>query len=248
MKYIFSLVFFYLVFIEPILEAYYFKWFEKNQNKARARIDLYRSAFLRNWMICLFILIVAYIYAIPFSKFGFRASSFSQYMTWDLNTYLMLACCVAYFAYFYMYVFLPLFSHRLKNWVAKKLIPVVCIAPASASEKRWWVLSSLTASAEEVFYRGFIFFYVEMMLPGTSIWWAILTSVIVDALRYWHRPIAIFYVAYSALAFSSLYVLSGSILVPMIAHIIHDFRALIMPLKRARELLLQQDLGGMPSR
>lgn len=236
MKILYALLFLYLVTIEPYLEAYYFRRFENNQSDPDARVALYKTAFLRNWLICFYVLAVAYFCSIPMSEMGFRSiHSLGLLNDSPVSLTLMLGCCIAYFIYFYMYVFLPLINDHLKDWVAKKLIPVVCIAPASAQEKRWWMCSSLTAAAEEVFYRGFIFFFISALFPTISVWYVIIISVLVDAIRYYHRPIAIFYVAYSALAFASLYAITGSIYVPMIAHIIHDLRALLMPLKRARE-------------
>lgn len=241
MNYVFGIFIIYFILIEPFLEFLQYRKFKTNQN-TQTRIALYQQAFRRNWILTLLILLTAIFYNVPFSALGFKAFNFSQFATQPiLMQGIMVLIVLAYFIYFYLYVILPIISERGKNWVAKKLLVVAHLTPETSKEKLWWTLNSITAAAEEIMYRSFIFLALPILFLHISIYLVIFLAAAIDAIRYIHRPIAIFYVFFSGLAFAILYFITGSIWIPMLVHVLHDFRALLMPLKLMQEKHRQQE-------
>jgi uncharacterized protein len=94
---------------------------------------------------------------------------------------------------------------------------LVHFLPRTGRDYGYFALVSVTAGiVEEVVYRGFLLWYLSLHLP---LWAAVLvSSVIFGAGHSYQGPAAALRTGLAGLAFAILYVVSGSIWLPIVAH------------------------------
>lgn len=94
---------------------------------------------------------------------------------------------------------------------------LVHFLPRTGRDYRYFALLSVTAGiVEEIVYRGFLLWYLSLHLP---LWAAVLaSSVIFGAGHSYQGPAAALRTGLAGLAFAILYVVSGSIWLPIVAH------------------------------
>lgn len=118
---------------------------------------------------------------------------------------------------------------RQKYWGAMQSL--LHILPVSARERRWWVLASITAGVcEEVVFRGFLQQFLQGQLHGgwtlnpTSAW---LLSALAFGLSHFYQGAAgIARTALAGLMFGLLAAVSGSLLLPIVLHVLVDLAVL----------------------
>jgi membrane protease YdiL (CAAX protease family) len=111
------------------------------------------------------------------------------------------------------------------------------LLPRTSRDFRYFVALSVTAGiVEEILYRGFALWYLEAYLP---IWAAVLVSSAAFGAGHSYQGIAgVLRTGLAGLAFAVLYVLTGSIWLPIAAHIAVDVlqgAAIFEILRRAEE-------------
>lgn len=112
------------------------------------------------------------------------------------------------------------------RWSPRSLLErAFMIAPETYNEKLVWIfVSAVAALAEETAYRAVLFTIVRHMAPGVAA--AILITSALFALAHlaqgWSSA-AVVYVY--AIAFQYLYIETGSLLVPVLAHFLYDVLA-----------------------
>jgi len=99
------------------------------------------------------------------------------------------------------------------------------IAPRSYEEKFVWIfVAAMAALAEETAYRAVLFNVIEDLTPST--WVAVLvTSVLFAAAHLAQGWTSAAIVLVYAIGFQLLYVRTGSLLVPVLAHFLYDVAA-----------------------
>ena len=112
-------------------------------------------------------------------------------------------------------------SDEEKDKQAQALGTLRYILPQSSSDFRQFTGVSITAGiVEEFLYRGFTFWYLAQFLP---IWAVVIVSSVVFGLGHSYQGIGgMIRVTLIGLAFGLFYVWTGSIWLPMIAHVILD--------------------------
>jgi hypothetical protein len=239
MKWIFGLFMVYLILGEPLLETRLFASFVKNKGGAWSRIKMYQKGFKRTWITAAVLVMLLIYNKIPFQALGFVPAHWSS--VFDAPIWfkaLIIAAFVAYFVYFYLFaVIMHWFSPKIKAKVVEKLLPFYPVLPSNPKERLWWTINSLSSFIEEFFYRGFLIFFLLLIFPEIGFWAAAVLSVLLDALRYIGRMKALVYVVYSSAFFVFFYGVFHSIYVPMIFHIIHDLRVLLMPIQAVHQRL-----------
>jgi membrane protease YdiL (CAAX protease family) len=97
--------------------------------------------------------------------------------------------------------------------------------PSGAKEKAWWVGVSVAAGiGEEVTYRGVLYLLV-LMLTGSA-WIAVLLSALLFAGAHaFQSRLSMVIIFGFALVFQGLAIRSGSLYVPMLAHVLYDVAA-----------------------
>lgn len=122
------------------------------------------------------------------------------------------------------------------------------VLPESPAERRWFVAAGLGgAVSEELLFRGFLFYYFSLYLPAANDpVQAILSSVVFAAghlYQGWRGTAMAFAVS---LALAALYVLSGSLLLPLLVHAVGNLRGLLI-FSRHRETSTPEPTGDAPA-
>jgi len=113
---------------------------------------------------------------------------------------------------------------------AKALEAMMWFLPQTAAERRWFAVVSLTAGiCEEVLFRGFLLHYLHVFpwkLPLTPV---LLIAAVIFGLQHLYQGIAgTMLTGVMGLLFSLLFLLTGTLLVPMILHALLDLRMLVI--------------------
>jgi uncharacterized protein len=107
---------------------------------------------------------------------------------------------------------------------------VGALLPFTNPERRWWLAVSVGAGVcEELLFRGFLFYYLALYIPRIP-WVAqvLLTSVIFALAHIYQGWKPAIGTGFVGLFLAGLYVLSGSLLFPAIAHAVVDARILLI--------------------
>jgi uncharacterized protein len=107
---------------------------------------------------------------------------------------------------------------------------VEALLPDSHSERSWWVAVSAGAGLnEELGYRGFLLFYFSVYAPQTNLLERVLLTSLVFGLAHiyqgWKGAVS---TSILGLVFAGLYLMTGSLLLPMVIHAAVDARILLM--------------------
>jgi len=94
--------------------------------------------------------------------------------------------------------------------------------PHTRRDLRWFYGLSITAGiTEEVLYRGFLLAYLSSYVPLA---WAVVLSALLFASGHAYQGLrGVVQVFILGVAFSSMYLLSGSLIVPIVAHVLVDW-------------------------
>jgi len=115
--------------------------------------------------------------------------------------------------------------------VRKQLDGVLgALIPGSTRERCWWGTVSIGAGiSEELVFRGFLFYYLALYLPQiNSLEKIVLTSLIFGVAHLYQGKKGIVGASVLGLIGATIYVISGSLLVPIVLHAVIDWRLLLM--------------------
>jgi len=128
---------------------------------------------------------------------------------------------------------------RLVDLVEKQLGPLL----ASTSVTELALLATLAGLAEELLFRGVIQEGLTRTLPAGG---PLLVASVVFGLAHFVTPTYAVLAAVAGLYLGALYVLQGNLLVPIVAHALYDFVALLYLVRRYRrkEATLPGCAGG----
>jgi len=107
---------------------------------------------------------------------------------------------------------------------------VDALLPDTPEERRWLAAVSVGAGiSEELLFRGLLFYYLALWAPHIhSLECALVTSLIFGMAHLYQGWKGVLSTAFGGLMFAGLYVLTGNLLVPMVAHAATDLRALLI--------------------
>lgn len=114
----------------------------------------------------------------------------------------------------------------------KAILPML---PRSGAGRRGWAMLSLSAGVtEEITYRGLLLLTLAVALPSTTPRVAlVIAAAVLFGLAHWYQGwTGIVSTALVGGVMASLYLSTGSLLVPMILHTLFDLRVLLLPLPR----------------
>jgi len=121
---------------------------------------------------------------------------------------------------------------------------VGALLPDTHQQRSWWAVVSVGAGvSEELCFRGFLLYYLATYLPHTNTWERLLLTSIVFGMAHvyqgWRSVIG---TGVLGLIFAGLYVLTGSLLAPMVVHAAVDSRVLlIFPVESSPSLVMQSN-------
>ena len=121
-------------------------------------------------------------------------------------------------------------NEKLQARVRQALSSLYFILPVTRAERWWWVVVSLSAGVcEEVLYRGFLIHYFQ----GAPLYWsltiAIVGSIVAFGIGHSYQGFrGVVGTAILGVVFAVLFLMTGSLLVPVLLHAFVDVRILWM--------------------
>jgi len=125
---------------------------------------------------------------------------------------------------------LALFSERVREKSKKAAKKMSFLIPSTHEERRRWWLVCLTAGiCEEVVYRGFLLNYLHTRPFHLTLTWALVVASVIFGIGHSYQGIA-GSIAAGVLGFvlGVVFLWTGSLLIPIVAHAIVDLRVLAM--------------------
>jgi CAAX protease family protein len=109
---------------------------------------------------------------------------------------------------------------------AKLQDTVGALLPGSLEEQRWFAAVSIGAGiSEELAIRGFLFYYLGLYVPHiNNLEKALLTSLIFGLAHLYQGWKGVAKTGLGGLFLAALYLLSGSLLLPMVVHVMMDMQ------------------------
>lgn len=112
----------------------------------------------------------------------------------------------------------------------RMLEPVGALLPRTAGQRWLFAAVSITAGiCEEVLFRGFLLFYLQDVFPVVGLVAAVVLSSAIFGLAHLYQGIkGVLGTGVFGAAMAALYVFSGSLLLPIVAHALLDLRILLL--------------------
>jgi membrane protease YdiL (CAAX protease family) len=223
-----------LILLSIVPLARHFSYVKITAKETQTAADRYRYYFenmARILLVTAAIMGLVFYFRVPVELLGFRAVSFGFLQQQYVLVNILLFVFMAWYC-FYMY-YVPLIGIRQDAYIRSKAMPVLkamnYLAPKSSAEVGAWILYAVASSAEEIIYRGFIFFFVAQVVGVENLGWAVVASMLVESAQHLPRVKIIPYVMCTSLFFSLLYLYFDSIIVVMLLKCLHYLKVLAMP-------------------
>jgi membrane protease YdiL (CAAX protease family) len=179
------------------------------------RVRLYQETLVMQWVAFAVVAGAWVALGRPAAELGFTESSITQIGIGAL----VVALVTAYL--FYAWRVASKMSDEEKSTAAAGLGTMVHFLPQDNRDYRHFVGVSITAGiVEEFLYRGFAFWYLAHFMP---MWAVVLVSSIAFGLGHTYQGTGgVVRVALVGIVFGIFYILTGSIWLPMLAHVVLD--------------------------
>src|ERR1700722_19208642 len=127
-------------------------------------------------------------------------------------------------------VFLMMRSETTRARIAKSLEKLNFILPKTAEERHWFVLVAITAGVcEEILYRGFLIHYFRELPVSIGLIGALILSSCVFGFAHLYQGIVgIVQTTIFGAIFGLIFIVTGSLLLPMVLHALIDLRILLI--------------------
>ena len=206
-----------LFVVQPIHGAFEFRYYSDRAKAGQPaeRVRIYRQIAFTEWLFLIVLVAVWIDFGRPIGDLGFVVSG-------GVGFWSMVLLCVAvigWMIYTLRRVARASASEKAKN--ADALGHLSIFVPHTKRELHNFYGVSITAGiVEEVVYRGFLIWYLGQYMP---IWAAIIVSSIGFGLGHSYQGVSgVLRVSLVGLGFGTLYVISGSIWLPIVAHALLD--------------------------
>jgi uncharacterized protein len=125
---------------------------------------------------------------------------------------------------------LALGSEKIRAKAGKAAKRLAFLLPSSIRERRWWWLVCITAGVcEEIVYRGFLLHYFHALPFHLSLAWAMVASSVIFGIGHLYQGVAGgVQTAIVGFVFAAMFVMTGSLVVPIVVHAVMDLRVLAM--------------------
>ncbi len=211
-------LFIFLLFVvQPIHGAWAYRNFIRKieAGEPADRMKVYREMMIVEW-IALAVLALAWVF------FGRSASDLGFVSPGGAGFWIgtaLLALAIGFLAYSWQAA--RTMSSEDKATQAAAMGKLVHVLPHTDGELRSFYKVSVTAGiVEEIIYRGFAFWYLSAFMP---IWAVVLVSSLAFGLGHSYQGSSgIVRVTLIGIVFGALYVVTGSIWLPIVAHILLD--------------------------
>ena len=206
-----------LFVVQPIHGAFEFQYYAA---RARAglpaeRERLYRQTAFAEWLFLILLIAVWIDFGRPAADLGFRSVGGPGFWAGVI-------VCVAAIAFLvHTWRSLRKASTAEKQKHAESFGDMIAFVPHTRTELRSFYGVSVTAGiVEEIIYRGFLIWYLGQYMP---VWAAVVVSAVAFGLGHSYQGAkCAMKVGVVGMMFGALYVVSGSIWLPIIAHALLD--------------------------
>ena len=206
-----------LFVVQPIHGAWEFNRYIKRVEAGEPadRIKLYRQTFILEWAAFLVLAVAWYLLGRPVGDLGYVAAGGTGFwagaaLVTAVSAYLLFAWRQS-----------KQMTADQKESHRKSFGKLQHFMPQSDRDYRVFAALSVTAGiVEETVYRGFVLWYLLQLLP---VWAAVIVSAIAFGLGHSYQGSGgVVRVTAIGLVFAALYILTGSIWVPIVGHILLD--------------------------
>jgi len=214
----------YVVIAEPLLGYRMYQTLKRTlpQDKG-ARIRFYRQLIIVAWMGVLVIAVFVLLSPARLADLGFRwpqAGMYGWLFTGGISALLVVQTIVLWFSRS---------SLAENSKFIDSMQHIWHMLPRSDREQRTWIGLSFTAGiCEEIAYRGFLFYYLQELWDLSIIAAVILSSVVFGLAHIYQGPRAAAGTAVMALFMAGIYAATGSLLIPIVLHVLQDWKALML--------------------
>ena len=218
---------FFLIVVTPLWD-----WYEIPRLKASTdpgkKIRFYWKIAVASWVCAVLavltvgVLTVSTIHKVPreisWLDAGSRGAAVMEGITAGMLIAIMLPAILA------------LWSQKIRAKAGKAAKRLAFLLPSSLRERRWWWLVCITAGiCEEVVYRGFLLHYFHTLPFHLSLMWAMVVSSVIFGIGHLYQGVAGgVQTAVIGFVFAAMYVMTGSLLIPIVVHAVMDLRVLAM--------------------
>lgn len=191
------------------------------------RANFYKQGMLGQWLMVLPLIVIVFGLGWSWSALGLQGP----------NDSLLARLCVWFAVLLVLSFYAQVFYIRRLSRTSEGMAQLrqgmsgpLHMLPRSQKERALWVLLSLTAGfCEELLYRGFMPAYLSHIFPGMQLWLAIVVAAVLFGVGHLYQKISgMLGTGLMGLAFGLLYLFTGSLILPMIAHALFDLRLLFI--------------------
>jgi uncharacterized protein len=211
----------YLVCVLPWLGRARYRWLKQRieAGDQRARLRFYQLVLAAQLGMALVVLAIWRLGAFPPAAFGLASPIHSDDMTIALAAFLVSVVVSSL-----------VLRHKGDRQLTRLLKMAGPLLPVSTAERRLFAAVAIGAGiAEELAFRGFLLFYCATFLPGLGTPVAVLASSAAFGLGHLYQGVrGVALTAAIGLFMAAIYVLSGSLLVPVVMHAGLDLRLLVI--------------------
>ena len=173
------------------------------------------------WVPALVVLILSFIGSISLQDLGYRPFSFNH------NTWFTVITLVAggfVFIYYIGRLILSLVSAKFREKQAAKHGDDEDLPRTAKQRKQHTLFVFSTATCEELISRGFAVFLLQSVFPGISVFLVILITSALFALSHLYQGLrGVIQTGIFGILSVSLFLATGSLILPMILHFLADF-------------------------
>ncbi|MBO0779740.1 MAG: CPBP family intramembrane metalloprotease [Ktedonobacteraceae bacterium] len=211
----------YCVFVQPVLGSYSYRRLKQNlQADQHARVSFYVRGIVAKWFWVLAVVIVLLTAGQSIDAIGLVDPTNSLF-------------AFAWIAVFLLFILGTVIGYRVlirdpEQYKSIEEEVAVKLLPTSPGERWLWVVAAVTAGVcEEVLYRGFLYYYFNLLFPGINALLLILLSGLIFGLGHFYqgRQGVLITGAMGALLMAA-FVTTGSLFIPIVIHVLVDLRAL----------------------
>jgi len=206
-----------LFLIQPIYGARFFHRYKLDiaAGSPPSRSNLYLQNMAVQWLFLGALALTWSLFERPVNALGFVTPAGTGF--WVCAVFLVL--CNAYLVYVWQGMKQATAEEKQKH--RQGLGDMEHLMPHNRQDFRHFVAASITAGiVEEIVYRGFVLWYLALFMP---LWVAAIVSSLIFGLGHSYQGTAgALRCGIVGLAFATLYIASGSIWLPIIAHVLLD--------------------------
>lgn len=216
----------YLVLVQPVVGSWSHRRFRRSPADPAARLGRYRRTTAIEWtLVALAVALVVAAPGLDLADVGLRRPRLSAYTVVGAVGLLLSVLLLAGL------------RRRVDQGVQVVApVEVSALMPRTPAERRAFAGLAVTAGVcEEVLYRGVLLAVAVALLPGLTPWRLVAVSALAFAVAHTYQGVAGMLTSFVlGGSFAVLFLGSGSLLLPVLYHVLVDLRILVLAVDRRR--------------